>query len=253
VTWFKVDDHLWSHIKWHRVSPAARGLWATAGSWSADQLTDGHVPREMLGILGGTTRHAQQLVDAGLWERVDDGWQFHEWAADSDGTPRNPTRQEVERDRAAARERQRRAREKATAARVTRDNDRDARGDVPPGSRVSNGPPDPTRPYDSKGGDNSQAAADRPPPPRCADHLDHQGRVPPCPACADARRARGIWAAGHPDQVVSPLDQPLDRQQRADLARAERATLARAQEAPVVLETDGTGPRNARDSLRKRS
>jgi len=79
VPWFKVDDSLYSHPKWVAASPAAKALWVTAGSWCASQLTDGHVPRHVLPIVGGKPRAAQELVDLGLWEMNGNGWVFHDW------------------------------------------------------------------------------------------------------------------------------------------------------------------------------
>jgi len=140
VTWFKVDDGLHSHPKWMAIPPAARGLWVTAGSWASAHLTDGHIPRHALTALGGRPRDAADLVRIGLWEENGDGWRFHEWHTDSDGSRRNPTKHEVDADRAAARDRQRRARDKARESR--RDNPRES----PSESRREFAPPDPTRP-----------------------------------------------------------------------------------------------------------
>jgi hypothetical protein len=81
MTWFKVDDGFWAHPKCVAAPPAALALWVRAGSWSASQLTDGAVPRVVLGMLGGKTRDAAALVDVGLWEETDAGWRFHGWDA----------------------------------------------------------------------------------------------------------------------------------------------------------------------------
>jgi hypothetical protein len=111
MPWFKMDDRLHSHPKWLTCSMGARGLWATAGSWCAGNSHDGVVPRMALRLLGGTRRQVAELVDAGLWEPHPDGWAFHDWAH------YQPTTEQVEADRAAARERQRRARDKAASRR----------------------------------------------------------------------------------------------------------------------------------------
>lgn len=79
MSWAKVDDGLYSSMKWRRASKSARALWTSALSWSMDQLTDGHVPREVLGLLDGTRAEAASLVTAGLWDVVDGGWRFHDW------------------------------------------------------------------------------------------------------------------------------------------------------------------------------
>jgi hypothetical protein len=132
VTWFKVDDGLHSHPKWRAATKGARSLWTTAGSWSADNLTDGVVPDYMLSVLDGTLKEAAELVRVGLWEVIKGGWVFHQWNEEG----RQPTRESVERERAAAKERQRRARDKA----------RESRRDDGVTDADSHGPPDPTRP-----------------------------------------------------------------------------------------------------------
>lgn len=80
MAWFKVDDRLWGHPKWLATPARARGLWVTAGSWSASQETDGAIPRHVLGILGGRPADAATLVAAGLWSVTRAGWAFHDWA-----------------------------------------------------------------------------------------------------------------------------------------------------------------------------
>lgn len=107
MPWFKVDDQLHTHPKWLAASPAAKALWVTAGSWCATHLTDGLVPRHVLPILGGSPRVAAELVDVQLWHVEGDGWRFHAWLEFQ------PSAEQVEADRAAARERQKRARDKA--------------------------------------------------------------------------------------------------------------------------------------------
>lgn len=104
MVWFKVDDKLHSHSKVRKVlaeEPAALALWVVAGSWSADNLTDGLIPDHQLPWLipAGADELAQKLVIARLWRRVRGGYQFHEWDADASGTRRNPTRSEVEAER----------------------------------------------------------------------------------------------------------------------------------------------------------
>jgi hypothetical protein len=100
MTWFKVDDGFHSHPKTAAASLAAIGLWAVAGSWASDHLTDGEVPEHMVASLArGEHALADELVQAGLWRRVKAGYRFHQWTQDSDGTKRNPSRKEVEEER----------------------------------------------------------------------------------------------------------------------------------------------------------
>ena len=79
MPWFPVDDSFHSHPKALATSLAARGLWATAGSWSSAHLTDGVVPVHVLASLGGTPELAAELVAAGLWRRTRQGYVFHDW------------------------------------------------------------------------------------------------------------------------------------------------------------------------------
>lgn len=108
MSWFKVDDSFHSHPKTLRCSLAAIGLWSVAGSWASNHATDGQVPDYVVVMLSrGRPELADELVAAGLWVRESGtesgsdsgsespGYRFHEWDADSDGTPRNPTRAEA--------------------------------------------------------------------------------------------------------------------------------------------------------------
>ncbi|MGW1680525.1 hypothetical protein [Saccharopolyspora sp. NPDC002376] len=90
MPWFPVDDGFAFHRKAVRAGNAAIGLWTRAGSWCAQQLTDGFVPEDMVTVLG-TTPQAEKLVRAGLWVRAEGGYQFHQWTENG----RNPTREEV--------------------------------------------------------------------------------------------------------------------------------------------------------------
>lgn len=108
MPWFPVDDGFAFHRKTVKAGNAAIGLWVRAGSWAAQQTTDGHVPAEMAELLG-TPVQARRLVAAGLWTEVEGGYQFHEWSAPG----RNKTRKQIEADRAAAAARKQRERERA--------------------------------------------------------------------------------------------------------------------------------------------
>lgn len=79
MPWFKVDDQLATHPKVVAAGNAAMGLWARAGSWSAQQLTDGHIPAAMVAVLGGRPADARKLVQVGLWDIAGDGYRFHDW------------------------------------------------------------------------------------------------------------------------------------------------------------------------------
>ena len=137
MPWFKVDDGLAFHAKTVAAGNAAMGLWVRAGSWSAHYLTEGFVPDHIVTSLG-TRKEAERLVTVRLWTREDDGYRFWQWSDDG----RQPTREQVESDRSAARERQRKARE---AAKSRRDNGV-THGEVTVVVTVPPTRPDPTRP-----------------------------------------------------------------------------------------------------------
>lgn len=80
MTWAKVDDRFHGHSKARRAREAL-ALWVLALAWCADELTDGAVPRDMPDLLlpGLGEAFASRLVEVGLWERTDAGYQFHDW------------------------------------------------------------------------------------------------------------------------------------------------------------------------------
>jgi len=98
MAWFKVDDKLHDHEKPAEAGQAAMGLWVMAGSWSADNLTDGFIPERVLSRWG-RRRDADALVLVGLWRTCGEGWVFNDWEE------YQPTGEEVKAKRLEARER----------------------------------------------------------------------------------------------------------------------------------------------------
>lgn len=116
IPWFKVDDTLHSHPKVRRAGAAAVGVWATAGSFCMAYKTDGWVPAYYLDGWGKTgPTSARRLVECGLWEVAERdgemGYQFHDWE------DYQPSSDEIEKDREAARKRQQEHRERRRQAR----------------------------------------------------------------------------------------------------------------------------------------
>jgi hypothetical protein len=97
MTWFKVDDKLHDHRKARAAGATAMGVWLLAGSWAADNLTDGFIPASVL-PRWGRQREANRLVEVGLWHADEQdgekGWRFHEW------DERQPTRAQKLEERA---------------------------------------------------------------------------------------------------------------------------------------------------------
>jgi hypothetical protein len=118
MPWFKVDDGLCFHPKAIAAGNSALGLWVRAGSWCGANLTGGALPRHMIGTFGAQKRDAQRLISAGLWCETEEGYQFKDWDV------YQPTKEQVEADRKAGRERQARWRERhanASSNAVTND------------------------------------------------------------------------------------------------------------------------------------
>jgi hypothetical protein len=106
-----VDDNLTFHSKVVAAGNPAMGLWVRAGAWAACYLTDGYIPTDIAHTIGTQTQ-AARLIESGLWRAVDGGYQIHEFL------DRNPTKERVEAERFAAKERQARARGKSTMKKV---------------------------------------------------------------------------------------------------------------------------------------
>lgn len=60
-----------------RLSDAAHRLFVTALAWSASNRTDGFLEEADLALIHGVDpRHHTELVSAGLWVEVENGWQI---------------------------------------------------------------------------------------------------------------------------------------------------------------------------------
>ncbi|GAA1962089.1 hypothetical protein GCM10009754_36530 [Amycolatopsis minnesotensis] len=213
MPWFKVDDKFHSHNKVRKVlaeDPAALALWVVAGSWSSDNLTDGLIPDHQLPWLfpTGGDELARKLVAARLWRRVRGGYEFHEWRSDSDGTKRNPSKEEVEEERRKKAEAGRKGGLASGKARSKPQAPGEARAEAaaePPASRVVELPTRPDRePLQGSPGGRASAQARgarstpspaRPSTParaspsavRCVEH-EFDDDPPRCGACERARR-----------------------------------------------------------------
>jgi hypothetical protein len=135
MSWTKIDDGFYDHPKVLEAGNEAIGLFCRVLSYCGKQLTDGFTPERVAAFLG-KRRAIDKLVEVGLWECVEGGYQVHDYL------DYNRSREDVEADRAGNAERQRRWRENRRNKRSNAGTD-----------TVTNGRPDPTRP-------------DPPPPPK---------------------------------------------------------------------------------------
>lgn len=92
MSWAKIDDQFHAHPKIASMDYrmlAAVGLHTLALSWCASQLTDGFVPENQPARLAGNTGRllprtgvaglVDCLLSAGMWERVEGGYQIHDY------------------------------------------------------------------------------------------------------------------------------------------------------------------------------
>lgn len=103
MPWVKLDDRFPSHRKIALLSDRAFRLHVSAMCWCAENLTDGHISDRELALVANVRNikaTAQQLQDAGLWDRTEGGWAIHDYL------DYNPSRDQVlaERKKNAARQ-----------------------------------------------------------------------------------------------------------------------------------------------------
>lgn len=84
MAWVKLDDQAPRNLKMLRAGPAACWFWVCGIAHSQSQLTDGFISTEalpMIGVVGiaRAKRLAETLVEAGLFERVEGGYQVHDY------------------------------------------------------------------------------------------------------------------------------------------------------------------------------
>lgn len=96
MTWFRIDDKFHDHRKVRALGKSrvgAIGLWTLAGTWSADNTSDGFVPDQIIARWDARKRLAATLCRVGLWHEVEvngeHGYQFHQW------DEHQPTREQI--------------------------------------------------------------------------------------------------------------------------------------------------------------
>ena len=108
MTWVKIDDRAPEHPKLLKAGPLGLALWVAGLAYCNRNLTDGFIPLPKVeGLLswssipGGIRAEAiaATLVSAGLWQEVEGGYQTHDYLA------YQPSREEVELERKATRDR----------------------------------------------------------------------------------------------------------------------------------------------------
>lgn len=75
--WGRIAVDFWRNPKAEKCSDAAIGVWTRANSWSRDNRTAGFISYEQAGKYDEDS--VLELVDSGLWDRVDGGYFYHNY------------------------------------------------------------------------------------------------------------------------------------------------------------------------------
>lgn len=114
MPWVRLDDRFPTHRKVALLSDRAFRLYVSGLCWASENLTEGVVLDRELTLLArvrNTKAAAKELEAAGLWDRIHDGWQIHDFL------DYNPDRAKVKADREANAARQKAFRDRQKAAR----------------------------------------------------------------------------------------------------------------------------------------
>lgn len=106
MSWIKIDDQFTDHPKVLDVGPLAECLFVRGLTYASRYLTDGFVPSAHLRRMGDldAIEQALRLVDAGLWDESDGGYQIHDYL------DYQPSAEKVKAERESARLRMQQAR-----------------------------------------------------------------------------------------------------------------------------------------------
>lgn len=103
MSWARIDDRANEHKKQLAAGTEACWLWACGLMYANRQeARDGFIPEQVLGMLypfKAPARLAAKLVEVRLWHRVEGGYQIHDYHRI------NPTKEQVEAERKAGRDR----------------------------------------------------------------------------------------------------------------------------------------------------
>lgn len=76
----QLHDSFWLNPKVRGISDSAFRAYVTSISFSSANNTDGMIASYVLPALGSDEETADELVAAGLWEEVENGWEIHDYA-----------------------------------------------------------------------------------------------------------------------------------------------------------------------------
>jgi len=110
MSWAKIDDQFSEHPKVLEAGPLAGWLYVRGLCYAAKYLTDGFISdaqaQQMTLFAGSSPELLKKLVDCSLWDRVNGGYQIHDYL------DYNPTAASVKAEREAAKARMQKKRGK---------------------------------------------------------------------------------------------------------------------------------------------
>lgn len=144
MPWVRLEDSFADHPKIERAGPLAAWLHVAALCYCARHLTDGRLPRQKasrLADIASPETHIDTLLRVGLWSEDGDDYVIHDYL------DYQPSRADVESDRAAARDRMAKNRRKKQQQQQSERSE-----EVPPNDERSNGRSSspPSRPVPSR-------------------------------------------------------------------------------------------------------
>ncbi len=107
MAWTKLDDQLWAKPKVIAVGNEATGAYCRMLSYCGAQLTDGHVTEEIASFIAPQASVIEALIDRTFVAQTPDGGLLI-----PDYLDFNPSKKQVEKERAEARKRMKKVRAK---------------------------------------------------------------------------------------------------------------------------------------------
>lgn len=136
MSWLKIDDRWPEHPAIAGLKPSEKIIWITAAAWSARNNTLGAIPKGVVPILLAQSQAPKSavnaLVDAGLWDRTDDGFAFTETLNPFPTQEQIENKRKNDRDRQAARRARIQSESRTRHAVTTSDLTCDVTGDIAP-------------------------------------------------------------------------------------------------------------------------
>lgn len=108
LPWIRLDTSFFDNPKVLRLLAMREGhraafVWCCSLAYAGKHGTDGLIEDYALTRINGRPADATRLVAVGLWDKVDGGWQVHDWADRQQSTEETQRRSQQARDAARKR------------------------------------------------------------------------------------------------------------------------------------------------------